>query len=86
MLKCWEPLFEPISSSLLYGQVCILSLYTFQNHIARTVLIQNPDTGKGATIRVFSDVHMNISVSMLRALDDAVNAMGDALWKTVIKV
>ena len=48
--------------------------------------VQSPDRGRGLTLRVLSDIHVNISVSMLRALDEAVHAFRDILYATWEKV
>lgn len=50
--------------------------------------LQDPERGRNLTLRVASDIHVNVSAAMLRALDEAIMAVRDivlSLWRQVVE-
>ncbi len=65
MKKCWEPFIEKLKVVTLFQQNQMMSLSDSKSE----------SIGCGITLRVLSDIHVNLSGSLIRTIDDTVHML-----------
>jgi hypothetical protein len=65
MKKCWEPFIEKLKVVTLFQQ----------NQLVPISETRTESIGWGLTLRVLSDIHVNLSGSLIRTIDDTVHML-----------
>lgn len=70
LLKCWEPLVEPLSLILIHEKVSGISHNLGDDRNVAFYCVQSRERGMGFVLRATSVVHVNLSLAMIRTVND----------------